>query len=73
MSQAADPALPMIGYRIVELGGDDAIGEVAGIGWYCLRVHRVPGAPGRVVVVPARAVDSVEAAARAIAGLPATP
>jgi hypothetical protein len=66
MSQGTHPALPMIGYRVVEVGGDDAIGEVEGIGWYCLRVHRIPGAPGRVVYVPARAIVSVGPASRAI-------
>jgi len=66
MSQATDPALPMIGDRVVEFGGDDAIGAVEWIGWYCLRVQRIPGAPGRVVYVPAGAIDAVDPAARTI-------
>jgi hypothetical protein len=63
MSDTRDPALPMVGYRVVELPDGNAVGEVEGIGWYCLRVHGIPGAPGRVVYVPARANASVDAAA----------
>lgn len=66
MSDTRDPALPMVGYRVVESGDASAIGEVDGIGWYCLRVHNVRDAPGRVVYVPARAIDRVDASAGAV-------
>jgi hypothetical protein len=66
MADTRDPALPTIGYRVTEFGDGKSIGEVEGIGWYCLRVHKVRDAPGRVVYVPARAIDCIDPAAAAV-------
>jgi len=66
MAAMTDSDLPMIGYRVVAFGGGPVIGEVEGIGWYCLRVHRIPGHPGRVVYVPARGIAFVDPPAGAV-------
>jgi len=56
----------MVGHRVVEFGDGYAVGAVESTGWYCLRVNAIPGASGRVVYVPTRAIEWVDATARAI-------
>jgi hypothetical protein len=60
MPDTRTPGISAVGHQVRTALGNDVVGVVEDVAADCVRVHKIPGHPGRVGYVPEQAIEYVD-------------